>query len=1085
MIGITYQEFAKIFVKRGSRGATLSIHGATLRKSLAPQIAAYCSTVDEFRTFETNSHKISKFIETVEDITDVPVQEGRYFKRNEAQINVDKGFALFSAESDLRNEFVAATWFTLHRHQIETWANAVDQEVLGRPLREVVKEFQSYREVANEFGNPPQVTQPNTQTSSEFVSQSIEQGTEKLSNGIRELLSSPKAGDSEAKPLHIKTVDAELENFPGEAPETPFYTRIEFKNGKLIAAATSIAIAVIVFLGFQLINSQLKNPLEENTIQHIAFERAKEYRKQRKHDEHFQKLKEANKEHYAPARAALATAYFAGIGTFADPKVALDAATSAIEHLDLIELSKSGDADAVYQLALLYRDGLAVEKSESKYLELVSEAAVMGHTRAAFHVGRYFYDSDNKIERCRGEEFTQQAADNGEIEAAHWLAWYHKTGKCGEIDEHKAREAFIVAAEGGHPRSQLELGRIYENGWGVENVSFQDAATWYQKAAEGGSAQAQFNLGWLYESKKIYVASPYKEAMKWYLMAAEQEYASAQNNIGALYELGRGTEINYDKAIEWYGRAANQNHHRAQKNLADLFQNLRSDDDEFPDYAKAIHWYEKAAKGSFVSAQIELAIMYRDGIGLEEPDLAKALYWFGEAAKVGNPEAFVYLGLMHEEGYGVTQSYEVAFDYYEQAASQEYSYSYSFLGSLYQRGLGVDLNLEKAIEFYEKGAKKNERNSLYKLAILYLYQHPDPNKSVEAISMLQQASDQANGYAMVALAEIYALGLFGVQPNFDKVFELLPNSTNAETLPIMYLEFAQLILVQGEMEGKKAGARRLFEAAISLGNEDAMLSYAWVLRSGQLGQDLDKAEQLFTHAAGEGQNNAYAGMGLIQLDRGSDGSLSDAYEFCQVASQEGEQCGDYCVGLVFFRQFQVGRRLVQNDQAEASLKRSAEQGNTCSMMLLGLGYELEYFDSKTPLNDAEYWLRKAVENGNLDAGFNLGAFLIRQRAQTFESGFEAHSLIQDAADAGHKASLCAFVAYQATKDRTDINLYELSGYLAELDKKEVVSPEQVNMILQDPRTASELEAFGQISAKTFVHPDLLGSKQHGDLSIVE
>ena len=53
-------------------------------------------------------------------------------------------------------------------------------------------------------------------------------------------------------------------------------------------------------------------------------------------------------------------------------------------------------------------------------------------------------------------------------------------------------------AEQGNSGAQLNLGYMYDNGYGVSR-NYNEAIMWYRKAAEQGNHRAQYNLGLMYE----------------------------------------------------------------------------------------------------------------------------------------------------------------------------------------------------------------------------------------------------------------------------------------------------------------------------------------------------------------------------------------------------------------------------------------------------------------------------------------------------------------------------------------------------------------------------------------------------------
>ncbi|MBT4357135.1 MAG: sel1 repeat family protein, partial [Proteobacteria bacterium] len=101
-----------------------------------------------------------------------------------------------------------------------------------------------------------------------------------------------------------------------------------------------------------------------------------------------------------------------------------------------------------------------------------------------------------------------------------------------------AMKWYTLAAAQGHVFAQTNLGAMYDRGAGVlENDKI--AVKWYTLAAKQGFAVAQSNLGAMYDNGEG-VEQDYKSGAKWYTLAAEQGYAQAQTQLGAMYYNGQG-----------------------------------------------------------------------------------------------------------------------------------------------------------------------------------------------------------------------------------------------------------------------------------------------------------------------------------------------------------------------------------------------------------------------------------------------------------------------------------------------------------------------------------------------------------------
>ena len=117
----------------------------------------------------------------------------------------------------------------------------------------------------------------------------------------------------------------------------------------------------------------------------------------------------------------------------------------------------------------------------------------------------------------------------------------------------------------GNAYGENNLGRMYENGWGVERISA--AVDWYRKSAAQGNDFGENNLGRAYENGWTGETS-YAEARAWYRKSAAQGNSFAQNNLGRLSENGWGVAKDNGQAIVWYSQSAAQGNEFGEENLA-------------------------------------------------------------------------------------------------------------------------------------------------------------------------------------------------------------------------------------------------------------------------------------------------------------------------------------------------------------------------------------------------------------------------------------------------------------------------------------------------------------------------------------
>jgi TPR repeat protein len=230
-----------------------------------------------------------------------------------------------------------------------------------------------------------------------------------------------------------------------------------------------------------------------------------------------------------------------------------DFATALKEWKPLAEL---GNADAQYNLGIMYDKGRGVLQNYKIAVKWYTLAAKQGLASAQFNLGvRY---------------------DNGQ----------------GVLQNYKtAVKWYTLAAKQGHASAQYNVGVMYDQGLGVLK-DYKTAVKWYNLAAKQGDISAQYNLGGMYDNGRGVLQNK-KTAMEWYTLAAKQGHASAQYNLGVKYARGQGVLQNYKAAVKWYTLAAKQGHASGQHNLGvmyDLGQQL--DEVGFVWHPRAILWEE-------------------------------------------------------------------------------------------------------------------------------------------------------------------------------------------------------------------------------------------------------------------------------------------------------------------------------------------------------------------------------------------------------------------------------------------------------------------------------------------------------------
>ncbi len=189
-------------------------------------------------------------------------------------------------------------------------------------------------------------------------------------------------------------------------------------------------------------------------------------------------------------------------------------------------VAERGDANAQYNMGLLYTLGHGVPQDLRCAAEWYEKAARQGVPAAQYNLGVIY---------ANGQGVPQNVTE--------------------------ARQWFERAAAQGLGLAEDSLGYFFATGQGVPR-NYQEAAKWYRRAAEKGIASAQFGLGVLYDLGEG-VPRDFSEALKWYRRSAAQGYAAAMVNIGILHYNADGVKRDLVEAYAWFSRAQQAGEPRA------------------------------------------------------------------------------------------------------------------------------------------------------------------------------------------------------------------------------------------------------------------------------------------------------------------------------------------------------------------------------------------------------------------------------------------------------------------------------------------------------------------------------------------
>ena len=199
-------------------------------------------------------------------------------------------------------------------------------------------------------------------------------------------------------------------------------------------------------------------------------------------------------------------------------------------------LENKGNAQASFNLGILYEDGLGVTQNNQSAIDHYETAAKAGSGKAQYHLG-LLYSAGIKTPKddAKANKWLTAAAAQGDKDAAALLEQRHSGIK-------NNRDANFFNAENLHAAGQ-----------------HKEAAIIWQQLSETGDARSRTKLAWMYEAGQG-VPRDLNQAARLFKQSAEEGDAEAQYALAVMLQTGKGQTRNTTAAQEWLKRAAAQHY---------------------------------------------------------------------------------------------------------------------------------------------------------------------------------------------------------------------------------------------------------------------------------------------------------------------------------------------------------------------------------------------------------------------------------------------------------------------------------------------------------------------------------------------
>ncbi|MCA0934025.1 SEL1-like repeat protein [Vibrio alginolyticus] len=204
-----------------------------------------------------------------------------------------------------------------------------------------------------------------------------------------------------------------------------------------------------------------------------------------------------------------------------DPEAQLNLALILLDKPDcygrifdlLSKSSLQGNAEAKFWLAIMYHDGLSVEKDKKQYFILLKESAKQGCTLAQINLAKHYRKGDGLRKNLKSS-----------------FKWY------------------LAAAEQEDAQAQYHVSVCYHFGYGVD-VDESERLKWLYRAAGSGHIDAMFDAG------LIMLDTDKDKGIEYIRCSAENHHGEAQYTLSEFYRNGEYVQKNIRKANYWFNKS--------------------------------------------------------------------------------------------------------------------------------------------------------------------------------------------------------------------------------------------------------------------------------------------------------------------------------------------------------------------------------------------------------------------------------------------------------------------------------------------------------------------------------------------------
>ncbi len=540
----------------------------------------------------------------------------------------------------------------------------------------------------------------------------------------------------------------------------------------------------------------------------------------------------------------------------------------------------------------------------------------------------------------------------------------------------KPNKAFVYAskvlAESGDPFFMYLYSSLLANGREVDE-DVKEAEVWLRKAAQADHVNSMIILGSsLLDGEKF--PKNETEGEEWLRKAIDLGSVDASIELGCRLIDGKNIEVNVEEGYEILDKAADGNSEKAMIIFANRLldgKGIKND----PDKGKEL-LIRLADEFESGKAMRHLGLRLIDQKGLPK-NLEEGEEWLRKAAELDDLPAIYNLGKFLFKGDYFGKNQEEGIGWLLKGAEKRFVPCMLYIANIYIRGIGGISDKNEGEKWLVEASKFNSKKASLNLGQYYLHgEYGFPANKLEAEKWLRKAVDAGSDDAMRVLGIEYLNGEI-LDRDPKKGMLLLRQSVNNNDMTSHFV--LGLILLKGSFNvpRKPRDGERLLRNAVKAKHEQAMYNLADLLIEGEfLTQNKEEGLELLNYLVKENYPNAisnlaqryYTGDKLPQDSKKATKVLLDAIERRSLEAM-------YILG----QHLLLGKYVDQDvDQGRILLKQAADKGlkvavrNYAKLLLNN-----EYFD--TDEEQGVNMLESAYQDGDMEAGFELGIFIYKQK----------------------------------------------------------------------------------------------------------